>query len=85
MGSLGAGCVKLATLGRFVFRIPQGLAVECEAVRRVHETIEHGVGHGRIDDQLMPVGDRQLAGDDSRGAAVPVVDDLQEVAPLLRC
>ena len=32
---------------------------------------------------LVPVLDRQLAGHDRRAAAVPIVDDLQEVAPLI--
>ena len=39
---------------------------------------------GRIADDLVPVFDGQLAGDDGRAAAVPIVDDLQEIAPLRR-
>lgn len=51
-------------------------------MRGVDEAIEHGVGDGRVADMLVPMRDRQLAGDDGGGAAVSVVDDLQEVAAL---
>ena len=60
------------------------LAVEGEPVRVVHEPVEDGVGDGRIGDRLVPVIDRQLAGHDGRAAVVPIVDDLEEVAALLR-
>ena len=42
----------------------QGLAVEREAVRSVHEAVEDGVSDCRIDDQLVPVIDGELTGHD---------------------
>ena len=49
----------------------------------VHQAIEDGIGEGRIADDLVPVLDRKLAGDHGRAAPVPILHDLQEVAPLL--
>ena len=51
----------------------------------VDEAIEDGVGEGRITDCGVPGVDRQLAGDDGRGAAMSVIHDLEEIAPLLGC
>ena len=49
----------------------------------VDETVENGVGDGGIGDDLMPVIDRDLAGDDGRSALMPVVDDLEQIATLV--
>ena len=49
----------------------------------VDEAIEDGVGEGRVADDLVPMFDRKLAGHHGRSAAVPILDDLQEVAALL--
>ena len=46
------------------------------------EAIEDGVGDGGVGDDLVPVLDRHLAGDDGRAALMAVVDDLEEIAPL---
>ena len=50
----------------------------------MHETVEDGVGDRGICDQLVPVLDGDLAGHNRRAAAVAVVDDLEQVAALLR-
>ena len=50
----------------------------------VDEAVEDGVGDGRVGDHLVPVLDVDLAGDDGRAASVPVVEDLQEIAALIR-
>ena len=42
-----------------------------------------GVGERGIADDLVPAGDRHLAGDDQRAGVVAVFDDLQQVALLL--
>ena len=49
----------------------------------VDHTIEDGVGQRGIADDLVPAIDRHLAGDDQRAGVVAVLDDLQQVAPLL--
>jgi hypothetical protein len=43
----------------------------------VNQAIEDGIGNGRIGDDLVPVLDRQLAGDDGGAAIVSVIDDLR--------
>src|SRR5436190_23436455 len=77
--SVGALVVKLLALGG---GFAEALALEREPVGIVHEPIEDGVGDGGIADDLVPVLDRKLAGDDGRAAPVPVLHDLQEVAAL---
>jgi hypothetical protein len=44
--SLGGVGVKIGTLAGFVRLLAQGLTVEHQAVRRVHEAVEDGVGEG---------------------------------------
>jgi hypothetical protein len=51
----------------------------------VNEPIEDGVGDGRVADQFVPVIDRKLAGHDGRGSSMPIVEDFQEIAPLVEC
>jgi hypothetical protein len=71
-------CVLLAVKpGSFGGRFSHALALECQPVRVVHEAVENGVGDGR------PVLDRQLGRHDCGSAAMPVVDDLQEIARLI--
>ena len=54
--------------------------MQLEADGAVNETIEDGVGEGGIVQLAMPVGDRQLAGDDHRAPAEAVVEDHEEIA-----
>ena len=51
----------------------------------VDEPVENGVGECRIADGLVPVIDRQLAGDDCRATTVAVFEDFQQIPPLCRC
>lgn len=80
MGSCALLAVKP---GSFCGRFSHALALECQPVRVVHEAVENGVGDGRIWDHLVPVLDRQLGRHDCGSAAMPVVDDLQEIARLI--
>ena len=73
--------VKSGTLGG---GLAQAFALECQPVRVVHEPVEDGVGDGWVGDGLMPLLDRELAGHDRRAAPVPIVNDFQKVAPLIR-
>jgi hypothetical protein len=50
----------------------------------VHDAIEDGIGQGRIADDLVPMVDRHLAGDQDRARVVSILDDLQQVTALLR-
>src|SRR5580704_5286691 len=46
------------------------------------EAIEDGVGERRAADDLMPLLDRKLAGDDGRSALVTILEDFEEIALL---
>ena len=48
----------------------------------VNEAVEDGVAEGGIADDVMPVLDGELAGDERRAATVAVVEDLEEVTAL---
>ena len=60
-----------------------GLALELDAMGVVDEAVEDGVAQGGIGNPLMPGGYGELAGDDGGGSAMPIIDDFQQVAPLL--
>ena len=49
----------------------------------VNEAVEDGVSDGGIGDDLVPMLDRHLAGDDGRSALMAIVDDFEEIATLL--
>jgi len=50
-------------------------------VRVVEESVEDGVADGGITDDVVPVVDRDSAGEERAPAGVPVVEDLEEVLP----
>ena len=53
-------------------------------MRAVNDAVEDGVTESGIGDYLMPFTDGDLAGDQQRTALVAVVDDLQQIAALVR-
>ena len=55
------------------------LSVQGEPVRIVHEAIEDSVGIGRIADHVVPLVDRDLAGDDGGASAVAFFENLEEI------
>lgn len=57
---------------------------ELKAVSIVNEAVQDGVAEGGIADDLMPVFDGDLAGDDNRCATMAIIEDLEEVAPFGR-
>ena len=65
------------------FLVSHGITLELDLVSIMHETIQDGVRHRGIPDQVVPGTGRELAGDQRRARAVPVIEDLQEV-PVLR-
>jgi hypothetical protein len=66
------------------FRVAHRRPVQCKTVSGVHETVQDGVGDRGICDQVVPVLNGDLAGHDRRAATVAVVDDVEQVAALLR-
>jgi len=61
MGSDFLGCVKFGALRS---DLSHAVSIECEAVSVVDEPVEDGVSDGRIGDDIVPIFDRHLAGDD---------------------
>src|SRR6476620_10113144 len=57
---------------------------ELKAVSVVNEAVQDGVAEGGVSDNVVPVFDGDLAGDDGRGATVAIIEDLQKVAPFGR-
>ncbi len=63
--------------------LSQALAGQLDTVGVVDKAVEDGIGDRWIADHVVPVIDGHLAGDDGRSLLVAVLDDLQEIAPLL--
>ena len=57
---------------------------ELKAVSVVNEAIQDGVAEGWVADNVVPMFDGDLAGDDGGGATVAIIEDLQKVAPFAR-
>ena len=47
------------------------------------EAVEDGVGECRVADDVVPLLDRELAGDYGRADSVPVLEDFEQVVPVL--
>ena len=58
-------------------------ALEDETVRVVEEAVEDGVAEGGISDDLVPVFDRDLAGEQRAAAGIAVVEYFQEIVSSL--
>src|SRR3954453_22673158 len=62
----------------------QAVAAQMDAMCVVDEAVEDGIGQGWVaGDQVVPAVDGELAGDQRGAAAVAVLDQFQQVAPLL--
>ena len=48
----------------------------------VYESVEDGIGEGVIADEVIPLVDGQLAGDEGGGALVAVIHEVHEVMAL---
>ena len=47
----------------------------------MNEAVQDGVAEGWVADNVVPMFDGDLAGDDGGGATVAIIKDLQQVAP----
>lgn len=56
-------------------------AAHLDAVGMVHQPVENTVGQRWVPDLLVPLGHRQLAGQDDGARRVAILTDFQEVAP----
>jgi hypothetical protein len=59
--------------------LAERIALEFEAMGAGQEAVEQSVGDGWLVQVRVPGTDRQLAGDDRRAGAVPILDDFQQV------
>lgn len=64
------------------FGIAHRRALQGDAVRVVDDAIEDGVGQRGVVQVFVPVLDGQLAGDDARSTADPIVHLLEQIGPL---
>ena len=69
-------------MGGFSLGSSAGWSLQIDLVSVVHEAIQNCVCHCRISDPLVPLSDWQLARDDGRDTAVPVLDHLEQVVTL---
>ena len=49
----------------------------------MQESVTNGISEGGLADLVVPLGGWQLAGDDRRPQAVAILEDLEDVAPLV--
>ncbi len=68
---------------RRVVEPPHGSALEGYPVSVVEQPVEDGVAEGWIADDIVPVVDGDLAGEQRAAAGIAVVEDLKEVVPAL--
>ncbi len=61
----------------------QAFSAEFDAIGVVNDAIENGVGDGGIADDLLPVLEQQLAGDEDRSDVAAILDNFEEVAALV--
>ena len=48
----------------------------------MEDAVADGVGQGGVGEVVVPLGGRELAGDDGRAGAVAILEDLEQVAAL---
>ena len=73
----------MISLGQWLASFSHRFSFQVELVRAVHESVEDGVGEGRIPDDVVPVLDGELAGDHSGADAIAVFGNLEQVATVL--
>ena len=77
---IGSGvCVGVKSLIAGVL-LSHAFSGELKAVSVVNETIQDGVAECWVADNVVPMFNGDLAGDDGGGATVAVIEDLQKVA-----
>ena len=69
-------------LGRVVHP-PHRSALESDAVCIVEEPVEDRVAEGRVSDEIVPVLDVDLAGEDGATPSIAIVEDFEEVVTTL--
>ena len=65
------------------FELAHGRPVQFQPIGVVDDAIEDGVGESRVADDIVPLVEGELAGNERRAAAIAVLDDLHQIAPLV--
>ena len=73
----------MISLGQLFSSFSHRLSFELEVVGVVHEAVEDRIGEGGIADRIVPVIERELAGDEGRVQRVTVFEDLEQVTSML--
>ena len=64
---------------KFLF-LSHRASFQLKAVSVMNHPVQDGISDGRISDMIMPVFDRELAGNEGRDIAVPIFDDFEKVS-----
>ena len=75
-------CISFWGFGQAFSFFAHGFSFEGNFVGVVDEAVEDGVGQGGVANDLVPVVDGNLAGDEGGASVVAVFNDLEEVASL---
>jgi hypothetical protein len=62
------------------FELAHGRPVQFQPIGVVDDAIEDGVGESRVADDIVPLVEGELAGNERRAAAIAVLDDLPDRA-----
>src|SRR5579863_6336986 len=82
-----SGLIPSLSFGSIVCRFAfaqRFLGLQMDAVRAMHQAVQDRVGKRGIADVVMPVIDRELAGNDARTRADAIVDELEQVIAFAR-
>ena len=65
------------------FELAHGWPIQFQPISVVDDAIEDGIGEGWFADDVVPLVERKLAGNERGGLAMAVFDDLHQIAPLI--
>ena len=73
---------RAAAIDRVVDAIAESFATELNSVGVVNDAVEDGVGEGRIADDIVPLWDGNLTGDQEGMYVVAILNDFEQIAAL---
>jgi len=82
-GKLRASTVAGSDLFLFAGSPTQAVALEFDAMGVVNDAVQYRIAERGIGNDVVPLRHGDLACDQKRSSVVAVVDDLEEIAPLL--
>ena len=76
-------CRSVIGLGQWRLHLSHRISFELEFVGVVDEPVEDGVGEGGVAEQVVPLLDGKLAGDQGGTGGVSVLEELEEVSAMV--